>query len=257
MYNKRNARRRWGIWYVCPSLPLFRVCALFFPGSSLSVEAPLIGAFSRGHRFGEVSIERGANFFQPNLVRFHLLLWTDRESLHPLKNTNQPVQIPVPQKKFAVVVCFQYSRFLSTDPPVGIQTTLCIEEGGCVLDWLACRRSSSPLSHSRRLAPTATWSEGRPLGQRCDQEEICLVFPCYGGGSATGSGQARAGNMGRVASCAQDRKWITSLAAIVAPHTCDCGKGRVGASNTGASRYVTLFVSCDRLCRGNDPTCIS
>ena len=144
-----------------------------------------------------------------------------------------------------------------TDPPVGIQTTLCIEEGGCVLDWLACRRSSSPLSHSRRLAPTATWSEGRPLGQRCDQEEICLVFPCYGGGSATGSGQARAGNMGRVASCAQDRKWITSLAAIVAPHTCDCGKGRVGASNTGASRYVTLFVSCDRLCRGNDPTCIS
>ena len=113
MYNKRNARRRWGIWYVCPSLPLFRVCALFFPGSSLSVEAPLIGAFSRGHRFGEVSIERGANFFQPNLVRFHLLLWTDRESLHPLKNTNQPVQIPVPQKKFAVVVCFQYSRFLS------------------------------------------------------------------------------------------------------------------------------------------------
>src|SRR2546429_8578792 len=36
--------------------------------------------------------------------------------------------------------------------------------------------------------------------------------------------------------------------------------GRVGASNTGASRYVTLFVSCascDCLCRDNGPTCIS
>jgi hypothetical protein len=92
------------------------VRVFLLPGSSLSVEAPLIGAFSRGHRFGEVSIERGANFFQPNLVCFHLLLWTDRENLHPLKNTNQPVQIPIPQKKFAVEVCFQYLRFLSPTP---------------------------------------------------------------------------------------------------------------------------------------------
>jgi hypothetical protein len=81
-----------------------RVCgrALPFPGSSLSREAALIGALARGHRFGEVCIECGANFFEPNLVGLHLLLWTDRESLHTLQNTNQPVHIPVPQKDFGV-----------------------------------------------------------------------------------------------------------------------------------------------------------
>jgi hypothetical protein len=78
------------------------VCALPFPGSPLSRKAALVGALARGHRFGEVCIECGTNFFEPNLVGFHLLLWTDRESLHTLQNTNQPVHIPVPQKDFGV-----------------------------------------------------------------------------------------------------------------------------------------------------------
>jgi len=60
-------------------------------------------------------------------------------------------------------------------------------------------------------------------GRKDDQEETCSAFLYYGGGSATGSGRTRAGNIGRTASCAQDRKWIPSVAAIVAPHTCDCG----------------------------------
>src|SRR5260370_42712869 len=64
---------------------------LFFPSSSLSVKAALVGSLARGHGFGEVSIERGANFFEPDLVCLHFLFWTDRESLHALQNTNQPV----------------------------------------------------------------------------------------------------------------------------------------------------------------------
>jgi hypothetical protein len=65
------------------------------------------------------------------------------------------------------------------------------------------------------------------------------VLVSYGGGSETGWGRSRAGNAGRAGSCAQNWKWITSLAAIIAPHTCDCGQGRVGATNTGASRLLT------------------
>jgi hypothetical protein len=78
------------------------VHTFFFPGSSLSPEAALVGALARGHRFGEVCIEGGANFFEPNLVCLDFLLWTDRESLHALQNTNQLVQIPVPQIDFSV-----------------------------------------------------------------------------------------------------------------------------------------------------------
>lgn len=78
------------------------VCALPFPGSSLSREAALVGSLARGHRFAEVSIECGANFFDPNLVRLHLLLWADREGLHTLQNANQSVHIPVPQIDFGV-----------------------------------------------------------------------------------------------------------------------------------------------------------
>jgi hypothetical protein len=85
----------------------------FFPGGSLSREPVFVGALARGHRFGEVCIKGGADFFEPNLVCLHFLLWTDRESLHALQNTNQPVHILVPQIDFSVQVDFQLSRFLS------------------------------------------------------------------------------------------------------------------------------------------------
>ena len=85
-----------------PRIGPVSVRAPLFPGSSLSVEAALIGALACGHRFGEVCIECCANFFEPDLVCFHLLLRTDRESLHALQNTNQPVHIPVPQIDFGV-----------------------------------------------------------------------------------------------------------------------------------------------------------
>jgi hypothetical protein len=93
-----------------------------------------------------------------------------------------------------------------TDAPVGIQTNLFIEDGACARDWLAYLQTCSPPSHNRRGALIAAWSEGRPLGQRCDQEKTCLVFLCYGGGSATGSGRSRAGNTGCAGGCAQNRK---------------------------------------------------
>src|SRR5258708_39072935 len=96
-----------------PGIGVVSVRALLFPGRSLSREAALFGAFSRGHRLGEVCIQCGADFFEPNLVCFHLLLWADREALHALQNTNQPVYIPVPQKEFSEGVNFHDSRFLS------------------------------------------------------------------------------------------------------------------------------------------------
>lgn len=52
-----------------------------------------------------------------------------------------------------------------TDAPVGIQIILLIQSGAYALDWLDYLQTSSPLSHSRRVTPVATWSEGRPLGQ--------------------------------------------------------------------------------------------
>src|SRR5713101_2914833 len=95
--------------------------ALLFPRGSLSREAALVGAFSRGHRLGEVCIQCGADFFEPNLVCFHLLVWADREGLHALQNTNQPVYIPVPQKEFSEGVNFHDSRFLSPTPRSGFR----------------------------------------------------------------------------------------------------------------------------------------
>jgi hypothetical protein len=52
-----------------------------------------------------------------------------------------------------------------------------------------------------------------------------LNGPIYGGDSATGSGGSRAGNSGCAESCAPNGKWITSLAAIVAPQTCTLVRG--------------------------------
>src|SRR6266446_3503379 len=99
------------------------VRTLLFPYGSLSREAALVGAFSRGHRLGEVCIQCGADFFEPDLVCFHLLLWADREGLHALKNTNQPVHIPVPQIEFSEGVHFHDSRFLSPTLRSGFRPT--------------------------------------------------------------------------------------------------------------------------------------
>jgi len=107
---------------------------LLFPGSSLSREAALVGALARSSSFGEVCIECGADFFEPNLECSHLLLWTDRESLHALKNANQPVHIPVPQIEFSEGVHFHDFEIPFTDAPVGIQTNFHIEGNAQALD---------------------------------------------------------------------------------------------------------------------------
>src|SRR6266436_2820997 len=96
---------------------------VLFPGSSLSCEAALVGALARGHSFGEVSIECGADFFEPNFVCFHVLLWADREGLHSLQNANQPVYIPVPQIEFSEGVHFHDLRFLSPTLRSGFRPT--------------------------------------------------------------------------------------------------------------------------------------
>jgi len=59
----------------------------------------------------------------------------------------------------------------------------------------------------------------------------------YGGGCATRKGMERATEMNpRLAGCAQRANPILSIAAIVASKPGDFGQGRVGASNTCASR---------------------
>jgi len=60
--------------------------------------------------------------------------------------------------------------------------------------------------------------------------------------------------------CLPKRNRITSVAAIVAPQTCDLVRGAFGASNTGASRLLTYeiaFFSCVRLYPNSAQSCIS
>ena len=182
------------------------VRTLLFPYGSLSREAALVGAFSRGHRLGEVCNQCGADFFEPNLVCFHLLVWTDREGLHALKNTNQPVHIPVPQIEFSEGVHFHDSRFLSPTLRSGFRPY-------CSSIALRTRRVGLAvcrfLVRSRTIVEAQQKLGGRKadhFGQECDQEETCAEFLYCGGGSATGSGVGRAGNIGREASCAQNGK---------------------------------------------------
>jgi hypothetical protein len=63
-------------------------------------------------------------------------------------------------------------------------------------------------------------------------------FSVKGGDSATGSGEDEGGNNQGEGSCTQNGKWITSLAAIVAPQTCDCGQGRVGAQTPARPAHL-------------------
>lgn len=69
-----------------------------------------------------------------------------------------------------------------------------------------------------------------------------------------GSGWIQARTNRRGASCACEGKYIASVTAIVTSWRGDGGQGRVGASNTSASRYVTCslsFASDDRLFPNN------
>src|SRR5229473_1968905 len=105
------------------------VRALLFPCGSLSREAALVGAFSRGHRLGEVCIQCGADFFEPNLVCFHLLVWADREG-SPCVAEHESAGLHSGSTKRVQRRC-QLSRFEIpfTDAPVGIQTILLIDSG--------------------------------------------------------------------------------------------------------------------------------
>ena len=143
-----------------PQIGGVSVRPLVFPGNSLSREADLVGAFSRGHRLGEVCIQCGSDFFEPNFVCFHLLLWADREGLHALQNTNQPVYVPVPQKEFSEGVNFHDSRFLSPTLRSGFRPYCSSRAVRTRRLSLAVCRFSGPLSHGRRGRARVRWSEG-------------------------------------------------------------------------------------------------
>jgi hypothetical protein len=71
--------------------------------------------------------------------------------------------------------------------------------------------------HEPELFP-AIWFRAHPYCPHEQQVQCAKVkWTIYGGDSATGSGEMRAGNRGGVESCARNGKWITSFAAIVAP----------------------------------------
>ncbi len=151
-----------------PRIGVVSVRALLFPGSSLSREAALVGALSRGHRLGEVCIQCGADFFEPNLVCFHLLLWPDREGLHALQNANQPVYIPVPQIEFSEDVHSHVWRCLSPTLRSGLRPTSSSRAAsGRWIDLTICRllvrsRKSSIHIISKVVGRATTWSQLRP-----------------------------------------------------------------------------------------------
>src|SRR5216684_7968131 len=113
MHNQKTRSGRCSNWYVCPDSLAIWFSTCVFPCGSLSFETTVIVSFEGRHRCGEVDVECGADFFGPNLVCFHLLPWTDRESLHALQHTNQPVHIAVAQIDFGANGHLQGSRFLS------------------------------------------------------------------------------------------------------------------------------------------------
>jgi len=96
-----------------PRIGRISVRAFLFAGSSLSREAALVGGvFAWAIASVKSAFSGGPDFFEPNLVCFHLLLWAEREGLHALQNTNQLVHILVPQIEFSEGVHFHDSRFL-------------------------------------------------------------------------------------------------------------------------------------------------
>lgn len=111
------------------------------------------------------------------------------------------------------------------------------------LDRFAHGPTSSPTWHLGRGTRMPEWSESRASRRRCDQQEAQVMLVGYGGDLSAGSGRSCAGNIGRAPSCAHQRKWITSLPAIVASNQGDFGQGRVRCSCTGAPRFITFSFS--------------
>ena len=149
--------------------------------------------------------------------------------LHTRENTNQPVHVQIPEVNLCESIRFGHFRtiFFCQRLLFGFLRSMTVPEE-CSECWLEIRIAG-------RLRVLWQGTGIRP------------VFT-YGGGSATGSGGKRAGESGRRESCAQNGKWITSSAAIVAPQPCDCGQGRVGVCASprpaiSLSLFLTLLAS--------------
>ena len=115
------------------------VHGLFFPCSSLSREAALVGALARGHRFGEVSIECGANFFEPNLQMLSSpALDGSRESPcveeHESAGPDSDSTKTVRRKGLLSMFAIPFADF-----SVGIETILLIECGPLRVGLAICR----------------------------------------------------------------------------------------------------------------------
>jgi hypothetical protein len=86
-----------------------------------------------------------------------------------------------------------------------------------------------------RRGTRAAWRSNMRRSERYVQESQ------RGGDSATGSGGGRAGNAKRSESCAENRKKITSRAAIVASQR---GKGGQGVRSVLITPVRPAFISC-------------
>ena len=126
-------------------------------------------------------------------MRVEKPLWTNAEQFEALQNTNQGVNTLIQKVKLGVDVR-SHGSSLSV-----LHFSLT-----CTLDCKLLPSSDNFPSHLRGRHGTNVL-------------RTVFVFWLYGGDSATGSGGVRAGNCGRVKSCAPNGKWITSLPAIVAP----------------------------------------
>src|SRR5258707_90325 len=85
------------------------VCICHLPCGSLSFETAVIVSFAGLHGSGKVCVECSANFFELDLVDFHVLLRQNSNRFHALENTNQTVRVAVPQKNFGIPICLHCS----------------------------------------------------------------------------------------------------------------------------------------------------
>jgi hypothetical protein len=95
---------------------------------------------------------------------------------------------------------------------------------------------------SSQLCRLIRWGTRIALGFTMRPNESCVQQLPRGGDSTTGSGGGKSGNAVRRESCARNGKKITSFAAMVAPHPCSFGQGRVRVHCTGAARLPTLAI---------------
>src|SRR5258708_17404191 len=112
MHNQKTRSGRCSNWYVCPDSFAIWSCIYVFPCGSLSLETTVIVSFASRQRTGNMCVECSANFFELNLVDFHVPLRKNSDRLHALENANQTIRVAVPQKKFGIFICFYHFRFL-------------------------------------------------------------------------------------------------------------------------------------------------